>query len=135
MERCISKVLVEHLPLAFDVLAELVRTPLFRAEDIEKEKGVIRGELKMETDNPEYLLHEIFSSNFWKDHTLGKPILGTKETVKSFRRDLLFNYYSRIYSPANILITAAGHLEHDNIVALTERYFGKLPVKETLPPE
>jgi predicted Zn-dependent peptidase len=130
-----TKVLDQHLPLAFDVLSDLVLNPLFREEDIEKEKGVILEELKMETDNPEYLLHEIFSSNFWKDHTLGKPILGTKDTVKSFRRDLLYDYYSRIYSPANILITAAGHLEHDNIVELTEKYFGKLPVKEILPPE
>src|SRR5436309_8815358 len=59
-----TKVLDEHLPLAFDVLADLVRNPLFREEDIEKEKGVILEELKMEVDNPEYLLHEVFSSNF-----------------------------------------------------------------------
>src|SRR5260370_6476737 len=76
-----TKVLDEHLPLAFDVLADLVLCPLFRAEDIEKENGVILEELKMEVDNPEYLLNEIFSSNFWKDHPLGKPILGTKDTV------------------------------------------------------
>src|SRR5579871_4546838 len=87
-----TKVLDEHLPLAFDVLADLVLNPLFREEDIEKEKGVILEELKMEVDNPEYLLHEIFSSNFWKDHPLGKPILGTKETIKSFRREKLNEY-------------------------------------------
>src|SRR5579864_4122851 len=67
------KILDEHLPEAFDVVADLVRNPLFAVEDIEKEKGVILEELKMEVDNPEYLLHEIFSSNFWKDHPLGKP--------------------------------------------------------------
>ena len=71
-----TKVLDEHLPLAFDVLADMVLNPLFRDEDIEKEKGVILEELKMEVDNPEYLLHEIFSSNFYKDHPIGKPILG-----------------------------------------------------------
>src|SRR5512140_2171703 len=76
-----TKVLDEHVPIAFDVLADLVLNPLFRDEDIEKEKGVILEEIKMEVDNPEYLIHEIFSSNFWKDHPLGKPILGTKETV------------------------------------------------------
>src|ERR1700727_902038 len=84
-----TKVLDEHLPLAFDVLADMVRNPLFRDEDIEKEKGVILEELKMEVDNPEYLLHEIFSSNFWKDHPLGKPILVTKDTVRSFHREML----------------------------------------------
>src|ERR1700730_13763598 len=103
-----TKVLDEHLPLAFVVLAEMVRNPLFRDEDIEKEKGVILEELKMEVDNPEYLLHEIFSSNFYKDHPIGKPILGTKDTVKKFDRDKIHHYYRRYYSPSNILITAAG---------------------------
>ncbi len=70
------KVLDEHLPEAFDVVADLVRNPLFEKSDIEKEKGVILEELKMEVDNPEYLIHEIFSSNFWKGHALGRPIFG-----------------------------------------------------------
>src|ERR1700687_2812114 len=91
-----TKVLDEHLPIAFDVLADMVRNPLFREEDIEKEKGVILEELKMEVDNPEYLLHEVFCSNFWKDHPIGKPILGTKDTVKAFHREMLHEYYSRI---------------------------------------
>ena len=113
-----TKVLDEHLPLAFDVLADLVLNPLFRAEDIEKEKGVILEELKMEVDNPEYLLHEIFSSNFWKDHPLGKPILGTRDTVKAFDQDMLRSYYGRYYTPSNILITAAGNLHHEGLVDL-----------------
>ena len=79
------KVLDEHMPIAFDVLADLVRNPLFEEKDIEKEKGVILEELKMEVDNPEYLIHEIFSSHFWKGHALGKPILGTKQTMKRLR--------------------------------------------------
>jgi predicted Zn-dependent peptidase len=134
-----TKVLDEHLPLAFDVLADLVLCPLFRAEDIEKEKGVILEELKMEVDNPEYLLHEIFSSNFYKDHPLGKPILGTKETVRGFDRKMLHNYYSRIYSPANILITAAGNLKHRQLVDLAQERFHNLKASHRLgadrPPE
>src|SRR3984957_9189609 len=77
-----TKVLDEHLPLAFDVLGDLVLNPLFREEDMAKEKGVILEELKMDEDSPDYLVHEIFSANFWKDHPLGKPILGTKDTIK-----------------------------------------------------
>lgn len=127
-----TKVLDDHMPIAFDVLADLVLNPLFRAEDIEKEKGVILEELKMEVDNPEYLLHEIFSSNFWKDHPIGKPILGTKETVQSFHRDMLHEYYTRIYSPANILITAAGHLRHKQLVDLAREHFEQLPMNGTL---
>src|SRR5271169_827166 len=87
------KVLDEHLPEAFDVVADLVRNPLFAVEDIEKEKGVILEELKMEVDNPEYLIHEIFSSSFWKGHALGRPILGTKQTIRAFDRDKVEKYY------------------------------------------
>jgi predicted Zn-dependent peptidase len=130
-----TKVLDEHVPIAFDVLADLVLNPLFRADDIEKEKGVILEELKMEVDNPEYLLHEIFSSNFWKDHPIGKPILGTKETITSFHSDMLREYFERIYSPGNILITAAGNLHHDKLVDLARHHFEGLPVNAALEPE
>src|ERR1043166_9216213 len=84
-----TKVLDQHLSLAFDVLADLVLHPMFREEDIEKEKGVILEEIKMEADSPDYLLHEIFTANFWKDHPLGKPILGTKDTIKKFDREAI----------------------------------------------
>src|SRR5712672_4826946 len=94
-----TKVLDEHLALAFDVLADMVLNPLFRKEDIEKEKGVILEELKMDVDNPEYLLHEIFASNFWKGHSLGRPILGTRQTIRSFDRDSVERYYRRYYTP------------------------------------
>src|SRR5579864_1878943 len=130
-----TKVLDEHLPLAFDVLSDMVRHPLFRKEDIEKEKGVILEELKMEVDNPEYLLHEIFSSNFWKDHSIGKPILGTKETVRNFDREMIHHYYRRYYSPSNILITAAGNLKHDHLVELAGKHFEDLRAHGALSPD
>ncbi len=82
-----TKVLDEHLPLALDILADLVLNPVFRQSDIEKEKSVILEEIKMEADQPEFVLHETFISNFWKGHGLGKPILGTKETVKKFGQE------------------------------------------------
>src|SRR5581483_1350355 len=113
-----TKVLDQHLSLAFDVIADLVLHPMFREEDIEKEKGVILEEIKMEADSPDYLVHEIFSSNFWKDHPLGKPILGTRETVKRFDHKMVHGYYSSIYTPANMVITAAGNLTHERLVAL-----------------
>ena len=121
-----TKVMDEHLPFAFDILSDLVLNPLFREEDIEKEKGVILEEIKMEADQPEFVLHETFISNFWKCHGLGKPILGTKETVKKFAAPMLLDYYRRIYSPRNILITAAGNLDHDDIVKLVEDKFSNL---------
>src|SRR5882724_1765323 len=112
------KVLDEHLPMAFDVIADLTLNPLFKPGDIEKEKGVILEELKMEVDNPEYLIHEIFSSNFWKGHALGRPILGTKQTIKTFDRDMIERHYHQYYAPSNILITAAGNLKHKALVRL-----------------
>jgi predicted Zn-dependent peptidase len=128
-----AKVLDEHLPLAFDVLADLVQNPLFRERDIEKEKGVILEEIKMEADQPEFVLHETFISNFWKGHPLGKPILGTKDTVKKFTPELVHDFYSRIYSPRNILITAAGNLDHDDIVQLVRDRFDSFPERGALP--
>jgi len=122
-----TKVLDEHLSLAFDVLADLVLHPMFREEDIAKEKGVILEELKMEEDNPDYLVHEIFTANFWKDHPLGKPILGTKETIKRFDHDSVNRYYRAEYLPSNTLITAAGRLTHEGMVQLARDHFESLP--------
>jgi predicted Zn-dependent peptidase len=119
-----TKVLDDHLPIAFDVLADMVLQPLLAPEDIEKEKGVIREELKMELDNPEHLVHETFFSNFWRRHPLGRSILGTKATIGGFTRDAVYDYYREVYEPGNILITAAGRLEHDRIVRMVESYFG-----------
>jgi predicted Zn-dependent peptidase len=122
-----TKVLDEHLSLAFDVLSDLVLNPSFRPEDIEKEKGVILEEIKMEADSPDYLVHEIFSSNFWKDHPLGKPILGTRETVRRFDSDMVRDYYRGIYAPANMIITAAGNLTHERMVSLVSERFESTP--------
>ncbi|MBV9304370.1 MAG: insulinase family protein [Acidobacteriaceae bacterium] len=130
-----TKVMDEHLPIAFDVLSDLVLNPLFREEDIEREKGVILEEIKMEADQPESVLHETFISNFWKGHGLGKPILGTKETVKKFGQGMLLDYYNRVYSPENILITAAGNLEHEHIVDLVAENFAGLKERGALAPD
>ena len=130
-----TKVLDQHLSLAFDVLADLVLHPLFREEDIEKEKGVILEEIKMEADSPDYLVHEIFSANFWKDHPLGKPILGTPQSVKRLNRDAVYRYYSAVYTPANLIVTAAGHLTHEGLVALVREHFEALPPGQAAPPD
>src|SRR5436853_2439683 len=118
-----TKVLDQHLPLAFDVLADLVLHPLFREDDIEKEKGVILEEIKMEADSPDYLVHEIFSSNFWQGHPLGKPILGTPQTVRHFDSTMMRDYYRSVYSPANLVVTAAGNLTHQQLADLVRQHF------------
>ena len=130
-----TKVLDEHLSRAFDVVADLVLHPRFDEADIEKEKGVILEEIKMEADSPDSVVHEIFSSNFWRDHPLGKPILGTRETVKSFDRRVVRDYYSAVYAPSNVVVTAAGHLTHDRLVDLVREHFESLPPGAPTPPD
>jgi predicted Zn-dependent peptidase len=122
-----TKVIDDHLPIAFDVLCDMVLHPLFNEADIEKEKGVILEELKMEVDNPEYLVHETFFSGFWKNHPLGRSILGTKATIRAFSRDAIQDYFRQVYRPENILVTAAGRIEHDKLTEMVTGYFGNLP--------
>src|SRR5690242_14461189 len=120
------KVLDEHLPIAVDILSDLVLNPTFDPNDIVREKGVILEEIKMDEDNPDYLVHEIFTQNFWKDHPLGKPILGTKETVGSFEQGKLFDFYRQRFSPNNMIISAAGNLNHHAFVQLIKERFATL---------
>src|ERR1700721_328378 len=120
------KVLDENVPVALEILADLVLHPTFTAEDIVRERGVILEEIKMDEDNPDYLVHEIFTQNFWKDHPLGKPILGTKETVKRFERDAVLETYTHRFAPGNIIVAAAGHLDHDQFVDLVVKHFEHL---------
>src|ERR1700749_3449637 len=81
------KVLDDNVPAALDLLSDLVLHPTFAADDVRREQGVILEEIKMDEDNPDYLVHELFPQNFWKDHPLGKPILRTKETVRRFDQE------------------------------------------------
>lgn len=120
------KVLDENVPPALDVLADLVLHPTFTPEDLAREQGVILEEIKMDEDNPDYLVNEIFTQNFWKSDALGRPILGTVETVSSFNQQVLFDFYAGQFTPRNMVFSAAGNLEHDAFVAMVEREFRSL---------
>ncbi len=125
------KVLDEHIPVALEVLSDLVLHPTFASEEIDRERGVILEEIKMDEDNPDYLVHEIFTQNFWKDHPLGKPILGTKETVKSFERGTLLEYYGARFLGGNMVFSAAGNIDHDSFVEQVTGRFEGLPGGES----
>jgi predicted Zn-dependent peptidase len=133
------KVLDEHLPIAMDVLSDLVLNPIFDVKDIGRERGVILEEIKMDEDNPDYLVHEIFTQNFWKDHPLGKPILGTKDTVKRFEQPILFDYYGERFNPGNLVVCAAGHVDHRQFADLVVEKFQDLTPRSngyhTAPPK
>jgi len=120
------KVLDEHLPIAVDVLSDMVLHPTFDGKEIVRERGVILEEIKMDEDNPDYLVHEIFTQNFFKDHPLGKPILGTKETVRRFDQEAILDYYGGKFAPGNMIISAAGNLDHHEFVELLRERFGQL---------
>jgi predicted Zn-dependent peptidase len=120
-----TRVLDEHLPKAFDVLSDMVLDPKFAEDEIDREKSVILEEIRMTQDNPEDLVHELFTQNFWAPHALGKPILGTPETVSSFSRKSLCAWFDEWYAPNNMVITAAGHLSHAQLVDLVESRFSK----------
>jgi predicted Zn-dependent peptidase len=120
------KVLDENVPPALDVLADLVLHPTFTPEDLSREQGVIMEEIKMDEDNPDYLVNEIFTQNFWKGDALGRPILGTVKTVSSFNQQVLFDFYAGRFTPRNMIFSAAGNLEHDDFVAQVEREFSTL---------
>ncbi len=120
------KVLDEHLPVAVDILSDMVLHPTFDPGEITRERGVILEEIKMDEDNPDYLVHEIFTQNFFKGHPLGSPILGTKETVRKFDQDATLAYYRGKFAPGNIVISAAGNVRHEEFVKLVRERFEPL---------
>ncbi len=127
------KVLDQHLPLAVDVVADMVLRPTFPADELEKEKGVVLEELKMDEDSPDYLIHEIFSKSFWSRHALGRPIIGSRETIERFDRPQLESFFRKSLQPSRLLVTAAGALKHENVVELIDNEFGALAGAGTEP--
>src|SRR5215468_10130068 len=121
-----AKVLDDHLPIAFDVIADLVLRPKFDSDDVHKERQVVLEEIKMDLDNPEYLLHDIFTRGFWPEHSLGRPILGTPETVRKFSREALGKRFRHWFAPDRLVLSAAGNVTHERILELVEQEFGAL---------
>ncbi|MEK6409329.1 MAG: pitrilysin family protein [Acidobacteriota bacterium] len=110
------KVLDEHLARAFDLLSDLVTSPLFADEELDRERNVVTEEIKMVGDTPDDLVHEVFVANFWPDHPLGRSILGTVDTLATFNHERVSNYFSNIYTPRNLVVAGAGNLEHERFV-------------------
>jgi predicted Zn-dependent peptidase len=130
---CFSiKVLDENLKQGFDILADLLKQPLLRADHLAKERQVIQEEIKMAEDTPDDLVHETFTQNYWRGHALGRPILGTRRTVRDFDRRRLRSYFQRFYRPNNMLVAAAGHVRHAQVMDLVAKEFGDLAPGEPL---
>ncbi len=120
------KVLDSNVASALDLLSDLVLHPTFNPDDISREQGVILEEIKMDEDNPDYLVHELFTRNFWPEDALGRPILGTAASVASFTELIVRSEYSRRFTPANMVFSAAGNLHHDEFVDRVAACFASL---------
>jgi predicted Zn-dependent peptidase len=113
-----------HMDLAMDVLIELVRHPLMEPAEMEKERQVILEELAMVADSPPQLVDLLLDSLMWPDNPLGRDVAGTPESVKGIDRDMVLGYLERQYVPNNILISVAGNVEHEEVVAAIESALG-----------
>ncbi len=123
------KVLDEHLPRAFDLIADLVTAPLFDNEELDRERNVVLEEIKMVEDTPDDLVHEVFVANFWPDHPLGRSILGTADTLATFDHNRVMDYFSSVYTPRNLVVAGAGNLDHEQFVEMVARYLGDMEDK------
>lgn len=112
------KVIDDQLPQAFDLMADMLANPSFDESDLKSEQRVIIEEMKMIEDSPEELLGEIFSKAFFPQHPLGLTITGTSKTVKSFNHEITRKYHEKAYTASNLVIAAAGNVEHQQVVDL-----------------
>jgi predicted Zn-dependent peptidase len=118
-----AHVLDEQLPTALDLLTEIVTSPRFNEDDVEMERGVILEEIKMVEDTPDDLVHEIFVTAFWPDHPLGRPILGTEETIAALQRAKIVEHYEETFQPSNVIFAASGNVRPEELLPFLEKHF------------
>ncbi len=126
-----ARVMSNHLPLAMDVLTDMILNPLLRESDIVKERLIVQEEIKRMLDTPDDFIYELFREVLWREHPLGKSILGTPETVNAIDNQRIKDYMRRLYLPNNIIISVAGEVEHKELIKLAQDYFGDLPAGDS----
>jgi len=119
-----GKVLDENLPLAIDLLTDIFLHSIFDREEIERERSVILQEISQAEDTPDDYVHDLFSLDFFRDHPLGRPICGEVATVRNFRREDFLEFVQERYLPGRVLVAAAGHLKHEDLVREMEKRLG-----------
>jgi predicted Zn-dependent peptidase len=128
-----AKVLDEHLPAAVDLVSDIVLRPLFDAAELERERKVICEEIRMVEDTAEELVYDLFSSHAYPAHPLGRPIQGTERTVGRMSRARVYDFFRGAYLPSNVLIVAAGNLEHRAVASSIARAFGSMEPRREAP--
>ncbi|MFN2388695.1 MAG: M16 family metallopeptidase [Actinomycetota bacterium] len=118
-----SRVLDRDLPMALEVLSDMIGNSVIDANDFESERKVILEEIAMHEDAPDELVHDLFFGSLWKGHPLGRPVLGYNETIGEVARDAVASYWHERYAPVNLVVAAAGNLDHAELVARVEALF------------
>jgi len=119
-----ARVLDADLPLAIDVLADMVTSSLIEPKDVDAERGVILDEIAMNDDDPSDTVHEAFAAQLLGDTPMGRPILGSVDSINAITRDQIAGHYAARYKPQNLVVAAAGSLDHAEVVELTRSAFG-----------
>lgn len=119
-----AKVLREHLPLAVDLLSDLLLHPRLAPEDLERERRVVLEEIKMVEDDPDDIIHDIFAQQFWRDHPLGRPVLGSRQSLQAITREDVLSHLRDFYQPDRVIVAAAGDLVHEQLVELVRAALG-----------
>ncbi len=117
-----ARVLDKDLPMAVDHLCDMLQNSLLRTSDFEAEKQVILEEINVHEDTPDDLIHDLFQETLWPDHPLGRPILGTRQSIQAATRDQVRRFYKRHYAPGNLVVVAAGSVEHDALLSLVRMH-------------
>src|SRR5437899_9814238 len=112
------QVLDEHLPLAVDLLTDILLHPLFNADELEREKSVVLQEIKMVEDTPDDIIHDLFAAQIWGGHPLGRPILGSREAVSGYDRMTALGHFGEEYVPHRISLAYARYVRHDRVLML-----------------
>jgi predicted Zn-dependent peptidase len=129
-----ARVLDNDLPLAVDVISDMVTSSLLTSQDVENERGVILEEIAMHDDDPTDAVHDAFAEVVWPDNPLGRPVLGSVASIESLSRTSIAGYYRRRYRPESLVVAAAGNLDHAALVRLVKKAFAHVPVDDGCTP-
>jgi predicted Zn-dependent peptidase len=116
-----ARVIDTDLPMAIDVVSDLITSSIVTALDVDAERKVVLEEIAMRDDDPSDLVHDLFSDTYYGDTQIGRPILGTVESIKGMSRNTVFNYYKKKYLPQDLVVAVAGNIKHKRVVAMVEQ--------------
>ena len=115
-----ARVIDTDLPMAIDVVSDLITSSIVSALDVDAERKVVLEEIAMRDDDPSDLVHDLYAETYYGDTTLGRPILGTVKSIKEMSRSSVFNYYKKKYLPQDLVVAVAGNIKHKRVVAMVE---------------